>query len=68
MRSEASSLTAELQDLAAAAPQLAQQDYGKLKQRAQELGQELLCLESFVQVNQAGFVKIVKKHDKVGVA
>lgn len=64
--SQGSSLQAELQSLAAAAPQLSQQDCQRLERQANELGRQLLALESYIQLNQAGFVKISKKHDKVG--
>jgi SPX domain protein involved in polyphosphate accumulation len=32
---------------------------------ANELGRRLLALEGYMQLNQTGFVKICKKHDKV---
>lgn len=60
-----SSLQAELQALAAAAPQLSLQDCQQLEQQANQLGRQLLALEAYMQLNQAGFVKICKKHDKV---
>jgi SPX domain protein involved in polyphosphate accumulation len=64
--SHAASLAAALEALAAAAPQLAQQDWRQLELQAQAMGQQLLALEQFIHLNQTGFVKIVKKHDKVG--
>lgn len=66
--SHGAALQAELTALAAAAPQLSQQDCQQLEQQANELGRQLLALEAYVQLNQAGFVKIVKKHDKVRLA
>lgn len=66
--SHGAALQAELTALAAAAPQLSQQDCQQLEQQANELGRQLLALEAYVQLNQAGFVKIVKKHDKVCLA
>lgn len=62
---QGSSLQAELQALAAAAPQLSLQDCRQLEQQAHELGRQLLALEAYMQLNQTGFVKICKKHDKV---
>lgn len=59
------SLQSELQTLAAAAPQLSLQDCQQLEQQANQLGRQLLALEAYMQLNQAGFVKICKKHDKV---
>jgi hypothetical protein len=66
--SHAATLAAALEALAAAAPQLAQQDWRQLESRAQAMGQQLLSLEQFIHLNQTGFVKIVKKHDKVRVS
>eukprot|EP00879_Flechtneria_rotunda_P015824 GHRR01016547.1.p1 GENE.GHRR01016547.1~~GHRR01016547.1.p1 ORF type:complete len:606 (+),score=265.08 GHRR01016547.1:635-2452(+) len=61
----ASALIAALQSVAAAAPQMAFQDWQGLEQRARDLGKQLLALEGFMQLNQAGFVEIVKTHDKL---
>lgn len=57
-------LSAELDVLVAESPALALHDLQSLQARAAALGQQLLALERFVQLNEAGFVKIVKKHDK----
>lgn len=62
---EAARLSAALDALVPSAPQLAARDPGALEARASRLGRALLALEGFVQLNQMGFVKIVKKHDKV---
>jgi SPX domain protein involved in polyphosphate accumulation len=62
---QGSSLQDELRMLAAAAPELSLQDCQQLEQQANELGRQLLALEAYMQLNQAGFVKICKKHDKV---
>ncbi|WIA35665.1 hypothetical protein OEZ86_004076 [Tetradesmus obliquus] len=64
IHAHAAVLSASLEALAAAAPQLAQQDWRQLEAQAQQLGQQLLALEQFIHLNQTGFVKIVKKHDK----
>jgi hypothetical protein len=61
----AASLAVSLQALAASAPALAAQDAAALEQQANALGQQLLALEGFVHLNEAGFVKIVRKHDRV---
>jgi hypothetical protein len=65
---QGSSLQDELRVLAAAAPQLSLQDCQQLEQQANELGRQLLALEAYMQLNQAGFVKICKKHDKVSLS
>jgi SPX domain protein involved in polyphosphate accumulation len=61
----AASLSTSLEALAAAAPHLAQQNWQQLESQAQQLGQQLLALEQYIHLNQTGFVKIIKKHDKV---
>lgn len=61
----AASLAAALESLAAAAPQLAVNNPKTLEEEVQRLGRQLLALEQFANINQTGFVKIVKKHDKV---
>jgi SPX domain protein involved in polyphosphate accumulation len=65
IQAQGSSLQADLQALAAAAPHLALQDSQQLEWQANELGRQLLALETYMQLNQTGFVKICKKHDKV---
>jgi len=61
---EADLLRASLQQLLADAAALARARPALLKSEARRLGDEVLELERFVQLNQAGFVKIIKKHDK----
>jgi SPX domain protein involved in polyphosphate accumulation len=65
VQAQAAHLSSALEALAAAAPRLAAADAASLERQAQQLGRQLLALEGFVQLNEAGFVKIVKKHDKV---
>lgn len=65
MRSQSGQLQAELQALAAAAPQLSLSNCQQLEAQVHTLGRQLLALEGFMQLNETGFVKIVKKHDKV---
>jgi SPX domain protein involved in polyphosphate accumulation len=39
-----------------------------LKEKIDAAGNEFLSLEKYVNLNFSGFHKILKKHDKVGVA
>lgn len=61
----AEDLRAQLSDLKSRSLQLRISDPVALRSEARRLGDDVLQLERFVQLNQAAFVKIIKKHDKL---